>query len=144
MSDTDDNVPPAGAGAPASLPGVARGGVLALVGTATAAVLGFVLTVVVTRGLSATMAGEFFTVTALFLIVQTVVAFGVAAGVVRFVPRFLVLGRASDIPALLAMYREGELKLDELITNRYRLDDVNQGYQDLRDGKNIRGVIDFT
>ncbi len=50
----------------------------------------------------------------------------------------------ADIPALLSMYREGELKLDELITNRYRLDDVNQGYQDLRDGKNIRGVIDFT
>lgn len=103
MSDTDDNAPPAGAAAPASMPGVARGGVLALAGTAAAAVLGFVLTVVVTRGLSATMAGEFFTVTALFLIVQTVVAFGVAAGVVRFVPRFLVLDRASDIPALLAV-----------------------------------------
>ena len=42
------------------------------------------------------------------------------------------------------MYREGTLKLDELITNRYPLDDINRGYQDLRDGKNIRGVIDFT
>jgi S-(hydroxymethyl)glutathione dehydrogenase / alcohol dehydrogenase len=50
----------------------------------------------------------------------------------------------ADIPALLSMYREGQLKLDELITNRYRLDDVNVGYQDMRDGKNIRGVIDFT
>lgn len=50
----------------------------------------------------------------------------------------------ADIPALLSMYREGQLKLDELITNRYALDDVNQGYQDMRDGKNIRGVIDFT
>lgn len=50
----------------------------------------------------------------------------------------------ADIPALLSMYREGTLKLDELITNRYALDDVNQGYQDMRDGKNIRGVIDFT
>jgi S-(hydroxymethyl)glutathione dehydrogenase/alcohol dehydrogenase len=49
----------------------------------------------------------------------------------------------ADIPALLAMYREGALKLDELITNRYSLDDVNQGYQDMRDGKNIRGVIEF-
>jgi O-antigen/teichoic acid export membrane protein len=83
------------------MPGVARGGVLALGGTAAAAVLGFLLTVVVTRGLSASAAGEFFTVTALFLIVQTAVAFGVAAGVVRFVPRFLVLDRASDIPVLL-------------------------------------------
>ena len=50
----------------------------------------------------------------------------------------------ADIPGLLSMYREGTLRLDELITNRYKLDDVNIGYQDMRDGKNIRGVIDFT
>ena len=49
----------------------------------------------------------------------------------------------ADIPALLSMYREGELKLDELITNRYALSEVNQGYQDMRDGVNIRGVIEF-
>jgi S-(hydroxymethyl)glutathione dehydrogenase/alcohol dehydrogenase len=49
----------------------------------------------------------------------------------------------ADIPALLSMYREGVLKLDELITNRYTLDDVNQGYEDMRAGKNIRGVIEF-
>jgi S-(hydroxymethyl)glutathione dehydrogenase/alcohol dehydrogenase len=48
-----------------------------------------------------------------------------------------------DIPALLSMYREGTLKLDELITRRYKLDEVNQGYRDMRDGKNIRGVIEF-
>ncbi len=48
-----------------------------------------------------------------------------------------------DIPQLLSMYREGVLDLDGLITNRYTLDDINQGYQDLRDGKNIRGVIEF-
>ena len=41
------------------------------------------------------------------------------------------------------MYREGELKLDELITSRYTLDEINQGYQDMRDGKNLRGVIEF-
>jgi len=50
----------------------------------------------------------------------------------------------ADIPALLSMYREGTLKLDELVSNRYRLEDVNQGYQDLRDGKNIRGVLEFS
>jgi S-(hydroxymethyl)glutathione dehydrogenase/alcohol dehydrogenase len=49
----------------------------------------------------------------------------------------------SDIPALLSMYREGMLKLDELVTRTYSLDDINQGYQDMRDGKNIRGVITF-
>jgi Zn-dependent alcohol dehydrogenase len=47
----------------------------------------------------------------------------------------------SDIPRLLGLYRAGELKLDELITNRYRLADLNQGYTDMNDGKNIRGII---
>jgi S-(hydroxymethyl)glutathione dehydrogenase/alcohol dehydrogenase len=47
----------------------------------------------------------------------------------------------SDIPRLLRLYRAGQLKLDELITGRYALDEINQGYQDLDDGKLIRGVI---
>ncbi|MFW6203755.1 MAG: NDMA-dependent alcohol dehydrogenase [Actinomycetota bacterium] len=46
-----------------------------------------------------------------------------------------------DVPRLLELYRSGDLKLDELITRRYRLEDVNQGYQDMLDGLNIRGVI---
>jgi NDMA-dependent alcohol dehydrogenase len=46
-----------------------------------------------------------------------------------------------DVPRLLGLYRSGDLKLDELITRRYRLDEVNQAYQDMLDGKNIRGVI---
>jgi S-(hydroxymethyl)glutathione dehydrogenase/alcohol dehydrogenase len=46
-----------------------------------------------------------------------------------------------DITRLLRLYDAGQLKLDELITHRYTLEQVNEGYQDLRDGKNIRGVI---
>ncbi len=46
-----------------------------------------------------------------------------------------------DIVKLLRLYDSGHLKLDELITTRYSLEEVNKGYQDLRDGKNIRGVI---
>jgi len=46
-----------------------------------------------------------------------------------------------DIPKLLSLYRDGQLKLDELITKRYDLDDINVGYQALRDGENLRGVI---
>jgi Zn-dependent alcohol dehydrogenase len=49
----------------------------------------------------------------------------------------------SDIPMQLQMYREGKLKLDELITNTYTLDEVAIGYDDLRAGKNIRGVLVF-
>ena len=49
----------------------------------------------------------------------------------------------KEIPRLLAMYDAGQLKIDELVTRTYTLDEVNQGYQDMRDGKNIRGVITF-
>jgi NDMA-dependent alcohol dehydrogenase len=46
-----------------------------------------------------------------------------------------------DIPRLLGLYREGQLDLDGLISKTYTLDEVNVGYQDMRDGKNIRGVM---
>ena len=49
----------------------------------------------------------------------------------------------SDIPELLSLYTEGKLKLDELVTRTYSLDQINEGYQDMRDGRNIRGVITF-
>jgi S-(hydroxymethyl)glutathione dehydrogenase/alcohol dehydrogenase len=48
-----------------------------------------------------------------------------------------------DIPRMVELYRSGDLKLDELITQTYTLDEVNQGYRDLLDGKNIRGVIKY-
>ena len=53
------------------------------------------------------------------------------------------LSPVYDIPRLLQFYRDGHLRLDEMITRRYPLDAINDGYQDLRDGKNIRGVIEF-
>ena len=48
-----------------------------------------------------------------------------------------------DIPNLLSMYRAGDLKLDELVTKTYSLDQINEGYVDMREGRNIRGVITF-
>jgi NDMA-dependent alcohol dehydrogenase len=47
----------------------------------------------------------------------------------------------TDILKMLRLYQEGNLKLDEQITKRYTLDEVNQGYEDMHAGKNIRGVI---
>jgi len=47
----------------------------------------------------------------------------------------------ADIPKLLGLYREGQLDLDGLVTKTYKLEDINEGYQDMRDGKNIRGVL---
>jgi NDMA-dependent alcohol dehydrogenase len=49
----------------------------------------------------------------------------------------------SDIARLALLYESGQLQLDEMITRRYRLDDINQAYADLRNGEIIRGVIDF-
>lgn len=46
-----------------------------------------------------------------------------------------------DIPNLLSLWRDGKLKLDELITQTYTLDDINLGYSDLEEGRNIRGLI---
>ncbi|HXM56973.1 MAG TPA: zinc-binding dehydrogenase, partial [Candidatus Dormibacteraeota bacterium] len=46
-----------------------------------------------------------------------------------------------DIPRLLGLYRAGDLKLDELITKQYRLEEINDGYRDMLEGRNIRGVI---
>ena len=46
-----------------------------------------------------------------------------------------------DIPRLLRLYQEGKLKLDELMTREYDLAEINQGYADMNDGRNIRGFI---
>ncbi len=51
------------------------------------------------------------------------------------------LNPRADIPKLLGLYREGQLKLDELITARYPLEQINEGYRAMRDGENIRGVV---
>jgi NDMA-dependent alcohol dehydrogenase len=49
----------------------------------------------------------------------------------------------EDIPRALRMYTEGSLKLDELITTRYPLKEIAQGYADMHAGRNIRGLISF-
>ncbi|MGH9270844.1 MAG: NDMA-dependent alcohol dehydrogenase [Ilumatobacteraceae bacterium] len=46
-----------------------------------------------------------------------------------------------DIPRLLRLYQEGQLKLDELVTTTYPIEDINVGYQAMRDGENIRGML---
>ena len=49
----------------------------------------------------------------------------------------------SDIPLLAGLYESGQLLLDEMITKRYRLDEINLAYADKGAGELIRGVIDF-
>jgi Zn-dependent alcohol dehydrogenase len=49
----------------------------------------------------------------------------------------------SDIPKLVALYREGRLKLDELITDRYPLEEINHAIGAVNRGEALRNVIVF-
>ena len=53
------------------------------------------------------------------------------------------LSASKDVPRLLSMYQAGHLKLSELITRTYHLDQINDAYADLHAGRNIRGVVLF-
>lgn len=48
-----------------------------------------------------------------------------------------------ETPRLAALYKSGLLNIDDMITRTYKLEDINQGYQDMLDGNNIRGVVTF-
>ncbi len=57
-----------------------------------------------------------------------------------------VFGSASprvQVPNLLNLYEDGQLKIDEIITHEYTLDQVQQGYDDQAAGTIIRGVVKF-
>lgn len=49
----------------------------------------------------------------------------------------------EDFPRLMSLYQGGRLKLDELITHRYRIDEAPQAFVDLAEGRNARGMIVF-
>jgi NDMA-dependent alcohol dehydrogenase len=49
----------------------------------------------------------------------------------------------TDIDRILSLYRCGKLPLDDMVTRTYRLDQINQGYEDMHKGLNIRGVVAF-
>lgn len=48
-----------------------------------------------------------------------------------------------DFPMFLDLYSRGKLMLDELVTRRYRLDEINEAYQDMLSGEVARGIITF-
>jgi NDMA-dependent alcohol dehydrogenase len=49
----------------------------------------------------------------------------------------------ADIPRMLELHRSGKVKLAELRTRTYRLDEVNLAFDDMRNGRNLRGVLTF-
>ena len=48
-----------------------------------------------------------------------------------------------DIPQLMKLYQTGRLKLDELISNRYSLNQINHAIEEVRADKVLRNVIVF-
>lgn len=48
-----------------------------------------------------------------------------------------------EIPKLVELYRDGRLKLDELITGRYRLDEINEAFASVNRGAALRNVVMF-
>jgi O-antigen/teichoic acid export membrane protein len=97
---------PAAASAPARgadrpLAGVARGGVLNLVGAAVGGLATVALTLVVTRTFSQAAAGAFFTAMSLFLIVEAVASLGSATGTTYFIARLRALDQPRRIPEVL-------------------------------------------
>jgi S-(hydroxymethyl)glutathione dehydrogenase/alcohol dehydrogenase len=50
---------------------------------------------------------------------------------------------SRDVPRLIALSRAGRLKLDELVTRRYKLGEVNEAFAALERGDVVRGVITF-
>jgi S-(hydroxymethyl)glutathione dehydrogenase/alcohol dehydrogenase len=50
---------------------------------------------------------------------------------------------ARDVPRLIALYRAGRLKLDELITRRYALAQVNDAFAAMEKGEVARAVLVF-
>jgi len=50
---------------------------------------------------------------------------------------------ARDVPRLIDLYRAGKLKLDELITRRYKIAQVSEAFTAMEKGEVARGVITF-
>lgn len=48
-----------------------------------------------------------------------------------------------DLPRLIDLYRAGRLPVDQLVTKRYTLEQVQQAFHDMEAGDVARGVIMF-
>lgn len=47
----------------------------------------------------------------------------------------------ATVPLLMDLYKDGLLQLDEMITRTYRLDQINDGFRDMKAALNVRGVV---
>jgi alcohol dehydrogenase len=50
---------------------------------------------------------------------------------------------SRDLPRYLALFRRGRLPVERLLTDRLKLDDINEGFDRLREGKAVRQIVTF-
>ena len=49
----------------------------------------------------------------------------------------------TDMPRLIELYLQGRLHLDDWISDKITLDEINDGFKAMKDGKVVRTVIEF-
>jgi S-(hydroxymethyl)glutathione dehydrogenase/alcohol dehydrogenase len=48
-----------------------------------------------------------------------------------------------DVPKIVDWYMEGKINIDDLITHQLKLEEINKGFELMREGKSIRSVVVF-
>jgi Zn-dependent alcohol dehydrogenase len=68
----------------------------------------------------------------------------VALNEFRVIGSFMGSTRLSEeVPQLVELYQQGRIKLDELVTGRYRLEQINEAIEAMERGEAVRNVIVF-
>jgi S-(hydroxymethyl)glutathione dehydrogenase/alcohol dehydrogenase len=49
----------------------------------------------------------------------------------------------TDVPKIVDWYMDGKLKIDELITHKLKLEQINEGFELMKRGESIRSVVEF-
>jgi S-(hydroxymethyl)glutathione dehydrogenase/alcohol dehydrogenase len=49
----------------------------------------------------------------------------------------------ADIPKILELWSNGQVDLDAVVSRAYPLEKINDGYEDMRAGRNLRGVLRY-
>ena len=49
----------------------------------------------------------------------------------------------TDVPKIVDWYMDGKINIDDLITHKLKLEDINKGFDLMHEGKSIRSVVEF-
>ena len=49
----------------------------------------------------------------------------------------------TDVPKIVDWYMDGKVEIDEMITHKLTLDEINHGFDLMHEGKSIRAVVEF-